>query len=148
VEVEGVGGFSTLVNHAAAAPYRLSTAGGSLEVLASDPWTGSATVRVTSPAATSLVRSVADLPGWRATVLRAGRRTTVPVERYGLVLRIDLPAGTSVVTFDYVAPGWWSGQLAALGGALACAGLVLVPVARRRGRRRLSAPGAPSPPPV
>lgn len=148
VEVEGVGGFSTLVNHAAAAPYRLSTAGGSLEVLASDPWTGSATVRVTSPAATSLVRSVADLPGWRATVLRAGRRTTVPVERYGLVLRIDLPAGTSVVTFDYVAPGWRSGQLAALGGALACAGLVLVPVARRRGRRRLSAPGAPSPPPV
>jgi hypothetical protein len=146
VEVEGVGGFSALVNHAAAAPYRLSTAGGSLQLLTNDPWTGSATVRVSSPAATSLVRSVADVPGWHASVLHSGRLTAVPVEQDGLVLRVDLAAGTSVVTFDYVAPGWRSGQLLALAGALACAGLVLAPLAAKR-RRRLSAPGAPSPPP-
>jgi len=149
VEVGGVGGFSALVNHAAAAPYRLTTAGGSLQLLASDPWTGSAAVRVSSPAATSLVRSVADVPGWQATVLHSGRLVPVSLQQDGLVLRLDLPAGTSVVTFHYVAPGWRSGQLLALAGVLACAGLILAPVvARRRRRGGFSAPGARCPPPA
>jgi hypothetical protein len=145
-----VDGFSTFVNPKAAPPYSVAAAGATVRLLSSDPWTGEASVQVTTPQASWLVRSVADIPGWRATVTRAGQVSNAPVESDGLVQRVALPAGTSRVTFFYVAPGWKKGQILALGGALAFAALMIACILsgrRRRPRRRkrdLSEPGAPS----
>jgi hypothetical protein len=150
MEVKPVDGFSTFVNPKAAPPYSVAAAGATVRLLSSDPWTGEASVQVTTPQASWLVRSVADIPGWRATVTRAGQVSNAPVESDGLVQRVALPAGTSRVTFFYVAPGWKKGQILALGGALAFAALMIACILsgrRRRPRRRkrdLSEPGAPS----
>jgi hypothetical protein len=153
VEVEGVGGFSAFVNHAAARPFTVTSAGASWSVLSSDPWTGAVSVRVSTPRPASLLRSTAAVPGWRAVVAHGGRAAAVEVRRHGLVQAVAVPAGVSTVTFFYVAPGWDAAQLMALGGALVLAGLVLADLVagRRRWvsavagrRRRLSAAGARS----
>ncbi|HXY42617.1 MAG TPA: hypothetical protein VEH29_00370 [Acidimicrobiales bacterium] len=144
-EVAGVAGFSVLVNGAAAPPYRV-TGGGAVRVLSSDPLTGSATVQVSTPAPAALVRTVADVPGWHASLEHAGRESPAAVRDDGLVQSVAVPAGESTVTFVYVAPGWATGQLLALGGGLAVAGLLLAPAAGRVRRRRISAAGVRSPP--
>lgn len=141
-----VAGFVVLV-HAAAPPYTLTPASGTIDVLASDPWTGSATVTVSTPRPAELIRSVADVPGWHATLEHDGANSAVPVRRRGLVQSVAVPAGTSTVRFAYVAPGWRSAQLVALAGLLGVAGLLLAPAVGRLRRRRLSAAGARSPVP-
>ncbi|MGA8682447.1 MAG: hypothetical protein WB592_18360, partial [Acidimicrobiales bacterium] len=65
-----------------------------------------------------------------------------------LVQSVALPAGTSTVTFFYVAPGWTAAQALALAGGLASAALLLAPAVGRPRRRRISAAGARSPPPA
>ena len=147
-EVAGVAGFSVLVNEAAAPPYRITSAGAVVRVLSSDPFTGSASVKVSTPTAATLVRNVADVPGWRASVRGGGRVSSVAVRRDGLVQSVALPAGTSTVTFFYVAPGWTAAQALALAGGLASAALLLAPAVGRPRRRRISAAGARSPPPA
>jgi hypothetical protein len=143
-EVAGVAGFSVLVARVAAPSYAVTAAGATLRVLSDDPWTGAASVHVSSPVPATLVRSVTNLPGWQATVDHAGQVTRVHVGAHGLIQGVPVPAGTSVVTFSYVAPGWRAGQMLALGGALAFACLALASPVRRLRRRRISAAGARS----
>jgi hypothetical protein len=139
-ETTGTAGFSVLVDRAAAALLRVSAKHATVRLVSSDPWTGSAVVQVQSPAPTVLVRSVADIPGWRARLTHGGRQSFLAVRRDGLVQSVSLPSGTSRVTFRYVPPGWVTGQLLALLGALACAGLLFAPaVMGRRWRRPLQA---------
>lgn len=145
VQTGELAGFGVLTN-VAAPPFEVTAKGASVTVVASDLWTGSASVAVSTPRAAELVRSVAALPGWRATLEHGGRLSEVPVRRHGLVQSLDVPAGDSTVTFFYVAPGWAPAQLVALAGALACAALLLAPAAARR-RRLLRAGGARSPAP-
>ncbi|HKH87469.1 MAG TPA: hypothetical protein VKA05_01540, partial [Acidimicrobiales bacterium] len=135
VEVEGVGGFSAFVDRTAAAPFTLASPGSSWKVISSDEWTGAVSVRVTTPQPTSLVRSMAAVPGWEATVVHDGRSSAVAVRRHGLVQQVDVPAGVSTVTFAYVAPGWSGGQLAALAGTLVMLVLLAVDLAARRRTR-------------
>ena len=158
-EVGSVGGFSAFVNRRAAAPFTLSSPGSSWTVVSSDEWTGAVSVRVTTTEPATLVRSTAAVPGWQATVAHDGRLSTSGVGRHGLVQQVVVPAGASTVTFFYVAPGWSAGQLAALGGVVVIAALVVADVVVLRRRRRLakagagagdglSADGAPSPGPA
>lgn len=149
VELGDVGGLATFVNPQAAPRYSVATSGAVVKAISSNPWTGGASVQVTTSQPTWLVRSVADVPGWRATVSTAGHVSEARVERDGLVQRVHLPAGTSTVTFFYVAPGWHEGQIVALGGAFGVAGLILAAIVGGRRRRRprskqleLSDPGA------
>ncbi|MGO8874348.1 MAG: hypothetical protein ACLQNG_01075 [Acidimicrobiales bacterium] len=145
VQTGELAGFDVLTK-VAAPPFEVTAAGASVTLVAGDVWTGSASVTVRTPRTAELVRSVAALPGWRATLEHAGRLSEVPVRRHGLVQSIDVPAGDSTVTFFYVAPGWALAQVVALLGALGCAALVLAPAVARR-RRRLSGGGARSPAP-
>ncbi len=129
-------GFSVFTE-TAAPPFEVD-AGGSpvtgavVDVIGSDPWTGAVSVSVRTPRAGSLVRATADVPGWRAVVRHAGAAASVPVTRDGLLQAVAVPAGTSTVTFAYVAPGWQAAQYLALAGAVACAAMLLVPLGRRR----------------
>jgi hypothetical protein len=145
VEVDGVGGFSAFVNHAAAAPFTVASPGASWKVVSSDPWTGAVSVEVTTSQAASLVRSMAAVAGWQATIAHDGRSSVADVRRHGLVQQVTVPAGESTVTFVYVAPGWGDGQLVALGGTLVLLGLAVADVValRRRKRAGAKATGAP-----
>ena len=137
-------GFAVFV-HRAAPPYAVTGSGATVSVLASDPWTGSATVTVHTPWAAELIRSVAAVPGWRATVAHDGAAAQVPVRRNGLVQSVAVPAGTSTISFAYAAPGWQPAQLIALAGLLGVAGLLLAPAAARLRRRRFNGAGSRSP---
>jgi hypothetical protein len=147
VAVGRVGGFLGFRSHVSALPF----GGSPVQVLSSSPWTGAATVLVSAAGPTTLVRSMAAIPGWQATERPAGSHSgtarLVPVRPDGLVQSVRAPAGRTVVTFSYVPPGWHEAQWAALAGALGClllAGLGAVPVAglasrsRRRRTGRLS----------
>jgi len=135
VELNDVGGLSTFVNPNAGSPYSTTAPGAVVALLSSNVWTGGASVQVTTQRSTWLVRSVADVPGWRATLTQGGRVSNVPVEKDGLIQRVAVPPGTSTVTFFYVAPGWREGQILALGGALGFAALMVAVVVGGRRRR-------------
>jgi len=135
VEIADQGTFATFVNPRAVKAYRVTAGGAVATVLSSNQWTGGASVEVTTPQAAALVRSVADIPGWRATVSHDGHVRSVPVRANGLIQRVEVAAGTTTVTFFYVAPGWREGQILALVGSLAFAGLGIVAVVGGRRRR-------------
>ncbi len=103
--------------------------------------TGTTRVEVWARAPSTLVWSEAWLPGWQASVTRAGGATRVlAVRPRGLVQSVAVPAGFSVVTFSYVAPHFAAGLLTS---ALALAAvLVLAAVVATRRRRSPPAPAA------
>ncbi|MGD0742234.1 MAG: hypothetical protein ABSA31_02955 [Acidimicrobiales bacterium] len=105
-----------------------------VRVVSSSPWTPAETVEVDTARPVLLVRGVADLPGWQATVTSGGRVERVRLRRYGVVQAVELAAGRSVVTFRYQPPGLSTAlALAAVGCALLAAlGLVDLRLARRR----------------
>ena len=95
-----------------------------------DSWVS---VRAAQPV--ELVRSMAYLPGWRATAVspRTGHSVELTVSRHGLVQQVSVPAGTWVVHFHYHAPHIEAGVAASLGALVAwlgAAGWILT--ARRR----------------
>ncbi len=63
-------------------------------------------VAVSSPSGVQVVRSVADIPGWRATWTPAGskRSTSLPVRHSGIVQAVTVPAGNGVLAWRYDAP--------------------------------------------
>jgi hypothetical protein len=67
---------------------------------------GDSWVSVTTPQRVELVRSMAFLPGWRATASNAatGASVTLTVDRHGLVQSVNVPPGRWVVHFHYHAP--------------------------------------------
>ncbi|MGH9292915.1 MAG: hypothetical protein ACRDZ6_09105 [Acidimicrobiales bacterium] len=140
-----VGPFIAVVNRTAAPRFRIRAGSGRIEGLSSgSQWTGAASVRVESSTPVTLVRSMAAVPGWKATVTHSGVTSPLAVRRFGpggLLQSVRLPAGRSTVRFSYRPPGWVAGQLAALCGLAAAAVVALVGFVWRP---RLSADGAVS----
>jgi hypothetical protein len=103
-----------------------------VRVVATSPWTASESVEVDAARACLLVRSVAHIPGWQATITSRGRARPAVVRRFGLVQAVELPAGVSFVTFRYDPPGLAPGVLLAACGAALIAALLLVGIVRSR----------------
>jgi hypothetical protein len=145
-----IGVYLWLTDTRAIGPFTAFTPSGTrraaadVRVVASSPWTPTETVAVDAPRAVLLVRSVADLPGWYATVARGRRVESVTLQRFGVVQAVELPAGRTLVTFSYDPPGLRLGlALAAAGCALLVALLFLDLVrARRRGATGATGRGA------
>lgn len=92
-----------------------------------------ASVTVVALRRSTLVRSVADLPGWQATLTHSGHSSPVRLDRYGLVQAVVVPRGRSVVTFSYDAPGLGSSlELGGLGLVLAVLAVLVQAVLARK----------------
>ena len=134
-----IGPFVVFSNQRARGPFWLGrstgdTGGLQVRVASSSPWTPTETVAITSAAPATIVRSVADIPGWSATGKHDGRSGAILLRRDGLVQSFAVPEGTTLVTFAYAAPGLGSG-LAASGLGLAAMillGLAAIALSRRR----------------
>jgi hypothetical protein len=117
------------------APSGRGRAAAGIRVVSSSPWTPTETVAIEAPRPVLLVRGVADLPGWRVTVVAGGRQTRASLEQRGVVQAVELPAGRSLVTFAYDPPGLRTGLALAACGCALLAGLVALDLARTRRRR-------------
>ena len=132
------GGFAIFGDRLAAAPLTLAPLPGTS--LASSPALPSATspacptspasATVTSASGARVVRSVAAIPGWRATWQPSGGGAAValPVQADGVVQAVDVPAGTGVLSWHYAAPRFLAGLALSLGAALGILLLLLAPV--------------------
>jgi hypothetical protein len=101
-----------------------------------------AAAAVSSRHGVRIVRSVAAIPGWTAVWHpRRGPPVTLTVRRSGLVQAVDVPAGSGIVTWTYVTPGF-AGGLAVSAAALAVlAALLAAPWIVRRRRRATASDG-------
>jgi len=129
-----LGAFWLAGSHAGARPSL------AVRVIRSSPWTPTETVAVTTSGPATVLRSVAAIPGWRATEDKGARAIPLALDRDGLVQSFAVGRGTTIITFTYDPPGL---RLGLLGSALGAAGLlVLATLAatgavtrRRKGRR-------------
>lgn len=81
---------------------------------------------VSSPHGTEVIRSVAAIPGWRATWQpETGPDRRLAVRRVGLIQGVDVPAGRGTLTWTYDPPGWTAGWMASAGGLVVLAVLGL-----------------------
>jgi hypothetical protein len=153
------GGFAIFGDRLAAAPLTLAAlpgkplTGASVRDVTGLP-TSPASATITSADGVRVVRSVAAIPGWKATWQPAagGPAVTLPVQADGVVQEVDVPAGTGVLSWRYVAPRFTAGLALSLGATLALVLMLLAPVrwltppwrrdpaaaflrARRRGRQ-------------
>lgn len=82
-----------------------TTSAGSVTNIRTASW-GDAWVSVTLSKASTLERSEAYLPGWRATAVnsKTGQVVQLKVQRAGLIEKVDVPEGTWVIHFHYHAP--------------------------------------------
>ena len=110
-----------------------------IRVVSSSSWQPTEVIAVTASAPTTLVRSVADIPGWSVTESSGGRSREVAISRYGLVQAVQVPEGSTTVTFRYAPPGLRAGEVLSLAGLLALAFLSLVPRRWLDRRRRVGA---------
>jgi hypothetical protein len=117
----------------------------SVQVLSSS--TKSEQLRVRTPVAATVVRSVAWDSGWTGSVsVNGAKGTKVPVKAFDLVQQIAVPPGNDVVTFRYNPPRLRLASVLSLG---ACAFLVILGLTflvrhrrrRRRGRKHASGRG-------
>ncbi len=137
-----IGPFVVYDNTRARGPFWVAGSGASargrfaVRVLEASPWTATETVSVTSSGPATMVRSVADIPGWRATEDHDGRTFATPVRRDGLVQSISVPAGTTIVTFTYAPPGFRAGLVLFALGILGMLVLAIGVVTRASRRRR------------
>ncbi|HEX3948065.1 MAG TPA: hypothetical protein VHW47_10180 [Acidimicrobiales bacterium] len=127
-----------------------SPAGAGARQLRATEW-GSAVDRVTAPAAVTVVRSQAYMPGWHVRAVPAGDGPAreLPVVRVGLVQGVRVPAGRWTLTFLYRPPGLTAGLVAsaaALIAFLAAAVVALVRHRRRPGRGPATPPRTAAPP--
>lgn len=81
---------------------------------------GDSWVSVRTESATVLKRSVAWLPGWRATAVEVatGRTQVLPVVRSGLIQQVEVPKGEWTIHFHYHAPYIELSLLASAVGAM------------------------------
>jgi hypothetical protein len=136
-----IGPFAVFADTQARGSFSLSgraggQSGGGLRVrvVRSSIWTPTETVAVTAAAAATMVRSVADIPGWSASGYHDGRTRAIALHRDGLVQSFSVPEGTTVVTFSYQTPGLGTGLLAAALGIVAMLLFALAGLARPRRR--------------
>lgn len=138
-----VKGWSIFVSRAAPMPVSVTPAAGAHASVIGTSQNGTETIAVTSPIPARLSRSVAYMPGWKATITtKRGRSRPVPVRSIGLVQGVTVPAGSSVVTFRYLPSGVTEGLVAT--GATIVLVLVVAEVDRLR-RIRSIRKAAPQP---
>ncbi len=136
VYADTIGDYAVYVDRAAArADHLVSPSDGSVKVFPAEPW-GTQAYLVEAHLATTMVRSVSYLAGWRATLVPANGSVhrvavTEQVSRHGLVQSIPVPAGTWLVTFTYHPPKVAEGLLIALAGMAALVLMVLAGSRRR-----------------
>ncbi len=123
-----------------------TTAGRRLPVAVVSSSTKSEQIRVVTPSAATVIRSVAWDPGWTGSVsVNGGMTRSVPVSSFDLVQQIRIPPGNDLVTFHYRPPRLLLASILSLG---ACGFLIvllvgwLVIVLQRR-RRTAGPPDAP-----
>jgi hypothetical protein len=128
------GPFLLFANQKASPPLRVVGTGGrpvpgAVVRSVQGPSLAPSRAEVRSPVAVTVVRAVADGPGWYATWRRmsGGPAHPAPVRRFGLVQAVDVPAGRVAVQWTYDPPGWTAGLL--LGGVGVLAILVLLALA-------------------
>jgi uncharacterized membrane protein YfhO len=97
-----------------------------------DTWVN---VHATSPV--TLVRSMAFLPGWRATALNTttGKSVALKVTRNGLIQQVNVPSGSWQIHFHYHAPYIEVSLAASIVGVALILGVgayLIVDVRRRR----------------
>jgi hypothetical protein len=126
-----IGPFCVFYNSAAAGRAWVENRSGSAHIVSDAPW-GDETIRVESPSPSTLVRSVAYDPGWRAYLGGTG----LPVRRLGLIQTVDVPAGTHLVTFRYRSPHLSTGALATSASVVLIVLLAIWPRLRSRWGRR------------
>jgi hypothetical protein len=93
---------------------------------------------VSSSRGATVVRAVADIPGWSATWHRSGSGAaeSLAVVRSGIVQAVTVPPGRGTVTWTYVPPGFRLGLWASSIGVVVLVGLgVGILVSRRRSPR-------------
>ena len=112
-----------------------------VRVISQSEWSPTETVVVDSPGHGTLVRAVADIPGWHAIVVNGKRARTLIPRRHGVVQAVAIGPGRTVVTFVYDVPGLATGEALAEGGLGVIAALIVLDwvIARRR-RRPNNAP--------
>jgi hypothetical protein len=111
---------------------------GRARITSATPW-GDTTIRVTTPSPATLVRSEQFATGWQATVTgpgRAGTSRPAVVHRHGLVQAVRVPAGTSLVHFEYRPHRVFEGLAASAAGVVGAGLLACWPAVRRRRRGR------------
>ena len=123
----------------------VTTAGRRLPVTVVSSSTKSEQIRVRTPSAATVIRSVAWDPGWTGSVsVNGGSTRSVPVSSFDLVQQIRIPPGNDLVTFHYRPPHLLLASLLSLGS---CGFLIvllvgwLVIVFQRR-RRKAGTPDA------
>ncbi len=117
----------------------VASGAGRVTHVATAPWGDSwVSVRATEPLV--LVRSMAYLPGWRASARNVvtGATRELPVFRRGLVDAVEVPRGRWVVHFHYHAPFIEIASVGSLATIAAWAGVLAGWRARRRRRGKVA----------
>jgi hypothetical protein len=101
---------------------------------AGGPGFAPASARVFSPHGVSVIRSVADIPGWTASWRPAGGKTAMvlPVHRSGLVQSVTVPAGSGTLSWRYDPPGALPGAWISLSALAALLSVSLAAACQRR----------------
>lgn len=116
---------------------RRSAAGAAVRATAGPAFAPSS-ARVSSARGVTVIRAVADIPGWRATWRPEGPHPAeaLPVRRAGLVQAVTVPPGRGTLTWRYTPPGERLGLALSLLGLAALAGMGVAAVSSwRRGLR-------------
>jgi hypothetical protein len=109
----------------------------SAHVVADTPW-GAETIRVVTTKSATVVRSEQYGAGWHATVTDPDGATVArpPVDQYGLIQSVTVPAGVHLVHFTYRPARVDEGLALSSAAVIAVVLLALWPWARSRRRRR------------
>ncbi|MHB1852308.1 MAG: hypothetical protein ACYCU6_09035, partial [Acidimicrobiales bacterium] len=83
-----------------------------------------------------VVRAVAFVPGWSASwTPSSGPPRPLAVRRLGVVQVVRAPAGRGVVTWRYIAPGLFAGELLSLASAALITSIVVAAALGNRKQR-------------
>jgi hypothetical protein len=111
---------------------------------ASGPPAAPTAATVSSPDGVRVIRAVAAIDGWSATLQpRHGPPTAPTVRADGLVQAVDGPAGLGVLTFRYAPPGFAVGLTLSLMAGVLIAGFFVAGLLARRARKPVPRPLAP-----
>ena len=126
------------VTHLMAAESLVNATGASRVTHVRNALWGDTWVNVRASAPVVLKRSVAYLPGWRASAHNTvtGATVALPVTRHGLIQQVTVPTGSWIVHFHYHAPYIELGVTASTVGVVAMTGAVLFLIVEERRRSK------------
>ena len=131
-------GYAVFTLRKPSEPIAASTANGRrLDPQVISSTTKSEEIRVQAPAPSSVIRSVAWDPGWRATVsVNGGKVQNLTVNDFDLVQEVHIPAGNDVVSFHYRPPHLVLASVLSLSSIVLLLAVLGVWLMRRRRRPR------------